>query len=907
MQNQTRLKVLLVDDKAKDVLRFRKILSQCRAFVCDLDCAASLQDAQTLIERACYDAYFFDLRLLQQNLQIAQQVRESNCRAPIVVLDNDEHLDNDYLDDDNSLDLDSAAQNVGADDFLVKNHFDAALLQRVLRTSIERRHFIEELQSAQTRSSLLISAANCAAAGIVVSDPQQPDNPIIYANPGFCQLTGYTRDEIVGRNCRFLAGPQTDAAARTQMRHDIDASRHYSGTLLNYRKDGTTFWNDLRVNPVFDSSGKLVHFVGVQTDVTQRVEAQAMRNRMAAIVESSPDAIYSRDFNGIVTSWNSGAAALFEYSNEEMIGQSVFQIVDAAYMDDLQSAQILIKSGHTLRDIESEGIRKSGARLHLSLSLAPIRDDSGEVIEIAVVARDVSERKRHEQQLHESNKRITDIWESINDGFFSLDSAGRFTYMNARAAAMLRSDARDVLGQNIWDVFPEAVTTQFYRQYQAVLATNQSVHFEEYHQPLGRWLEIHAYPTNEETAVYFRDVSERKAIQSAVENLNSKLQQRVQRLSALHQIDLAISGSFDLKITLGVLLSHLMQQLRVDAARVWLRPDSTEALESAVQMGFNADEKTSQWRHLGEGLAGQVAQHRQAVSATSSTRTSHAGTPHIPTSHLQTSSTRWNESEDVGALFDANDLPRGFHFYRGVPLLAKGRLLGVLEVLTREPFSPDDDWIEFLDVLASEATIAIDNSLLFSQLQRSNSELFLAYDTTIEGWSRALDLRDKETEGHSSRVTELTIELAQAADISDEELAHVRRGALLHDIGKMGIPDGILLKPGALTPEEWNVMKQHPLYAYQLLSPIDFLRRALDIPYCHHEKWDGSGYPRGLHGEQIPLSARLFAVVDVWDALTSDRPYRAAWTKERARAHIAEQSGTHFDPQVVEIFLQHIQ
>ena len=191
-----------------------------------------------------------------------------------------------------------------------------------------------------------------------------------------------------------------------------------------------------------------------------------------------------------------------------------------------------------------------------------------------------------------------------------------------------------------------------------------------------------------------------------------------------------------------------------------------------------------------------------------------------------------------------------------------------------------------------------------AKLREANAQLLNAYEATIEGLSHALDLRDRETEGHSQRVTEVTIKLAQALNISDEEIVHIRRGALLHDIGKIGVPDSILHKPDSLTPEEWAIMRKHPKFAYDMLSPIEYLRPALDIPYTHHEKWDGAGYPRGLKGEDIPLSARLFAVADVWDALTSDRPYRAAWTEERAFTYIREQSGKHFDPQVVDLFFK---
>jgi PAS domain S-box-containing protein len=192
----------------------------------------------------------------------------------------------------------------------------------------------------------------------------------------------------------------------------------------------------------------------------------------------------------------------------------------------------------------------------------------------------------------------------------------------------------------------------------------------------------------------------------------------------------------------------------------------------------------------------------------------------------------------------------------------------------------------------------------FAKVTRNDIELMRAYDATIEGWAHALDLRDKETEGHSRRVTEMTMRVAQAMRLDANELVHVRRGALLHDVGKLGIPDAILLKPGPLTEEEWRVMRRHPQHAYDWLSPIAFLHLALDIPYCHHEKWDGTGYPRGLKGQQIPLSARIFAAVDIWDALRSDRPYRARWPEARVLDHIRSLSGTHLDPLVVESFLR---
>ena len=194
-----------------------------------------------------------------------------------------------------------------------------------------------------------------------------------------------------------------------------------------------------------------------------------------------------------------------------------------------------------------------------------------------------------------------------------------------------------------------------------------------------------------------------------------------------------------------------------------------------------------------------------------------------------------------------------------------------------------------------------------AKLQEANTHLLAAYEATMEGWSHALDLRDRETDGHTQHVTELTVKLAKLLEMSDDEIVHIRRGALLHDMGKIGIPDSILQKPTALTDEEWTVMRKHPQSVYDMLSSVEYLRPALNIPYCHHEKWDGTGYPRGLKGQQIPLAARVFAVADVWDALTSDRPYRPAWTQEDALIFIREQSGSHFDPQVVDLFFRVIE
>ncbi len=374
--------------------------------------------------------------------------------------------------------------------------------------------------------------------------------------------------------------------------------------------------------------------------------------------------------------------------------------------------------------------------------------------------------------------------------------------------------------------------------------------------------------------------------------LHQQTEQHVQRLSALRTIDMAITASLDLRVTLSVLLDQVVSQMEVDAADVLLLDPHTHILAYASGRGFHTPLVAQTRLRLGEGYAGRAALEGRVV-----------GVPNVAVESLGEPA-GYLYLRDVVSPLTRRLAGEGFVAYFGAPLVTKGKVKGVLELFHRAPLTPRPEWLEFLETLAGQAAIAIDDAQLFSSLERSNAELRVAYDATIAGWSRALELRDQETEGHTQRVTDLTLRLAREMGLSEGELVHVRYGALLHDIGKMGIPDGILLKPGPLTEDEWIVMREHPTLAYTMLAPIAYLRRALDIPYCHHEKWDGTGYPRGLQGEAIPLAARLFAVVDVWDALRSDRPYRPAWPAEKVMEHIQSLSGTHLDPQVVEVFLR---
>jgi PAS domain S-box-containing protein len=354
---------------------------------------------------------------------------------------------------------------------------------------------------------------------------------------------------------------------------------------------------------------------------------------------------------------------------------------------------------------------------------------------------------------------------------------------------------------------------------------------------------------------------------------------QIEKLNALRNIDTAINFSMELKPVLNTILDQVTALLKVDAASIFLLKKDSQSLEFAAGKGFITSAFHRQFIPIGDDPAGRVVLTRQTTS--------------IP------------DLRQYPAFENKDGIAReGFLTAYIVPLIAKGLVKGVLQVFHRSLLEPDKVWLDYLETLAGQAAIAVDSSFTYEDLYHSNIEIIRAYEETIEGWSNALDLRDHETEGHTRRVTYLTLQLAETMGLNPSDFIHIQRGALLHDIGKMGIPDSILLKDGPLTEEERANMHKHPLYAFELLSPISYLRQAMEIPYCHHEKWDGSGYPRGLRGDMIPLEARIFSIVDVFDALLSNRPYRKGLELNEVLAFIEEQSGTQFDPEIVSVFLE---
>jgi PAS domain S-box-containing protein len=347
---------------------------------------------------------------------------------------------------------------------------------------------------------------------------------------------------------------------------------------------------------------------------------------------------------------------------------------------------------------------------------------------------------------------------------------------------------------------------------------------------------------------WLRDAQGRATVQfgaimdiSEYKRAQEKIQTELEKLNGLREIDGFITNRYPLEETLKAVAGQAVRNLHVEAAWVMLSPAPGEPKRVVASAG------------------------QQQVDPIS--------------------------SEQIPAMFSQ------------APVIVCGEVQGVVMVKNPESVPQDVEWIDYLFSLAGQAAVAIDNARLFDGLQRTNLELQKAYDTAISGWSKALELRDKETQGHTDRIVRMAQDLALRVGLSEEELVHFRRGVYLHDIGKMGIPDSILLKTGPLTPEEWTVMRRHPEFAREWLEGNAYLAPALVIPYYHHERWNGSGYPCGLKGESIPLEARIFAVVDVWDALTHDRPYRAAELPEKVRAYLVENAGVQFDPRIVKAFL----
>jgi PAS domain S-box-containing protein len=494
-----------------------------------------------------------------------------------------------------------------------------------------------------------------------------------------------------------------------------------------------------------------------------------------------------------------------------------------------------------------------------------------------VLASDITERERVRSQL----ERSAQVLDQVQSLVLVLNHEGDVIYANPAVSKLLGRSQSEILGQGWWRLSRTqgGEAEQERRALQKIILGSAPISAKPYERLITakdgqpRWIEWQDSLGPGQTLIGVgHDITERK-------QASEKIRRQLGQLQALSEIDRAILSSFDLKSNLKTIVDRVITHLDVDAATVMLLAPNLPTLTCVYEAGFKTIKLEGEQVRLGDGNAGRAAMQQDLV--------------YVPDLRLQVGN----------PLFTSALQGEDFISYYAVPLVAKGVTKGVLEVFQRRPFEGDVDWRNMLMVFGGQAAIAIDAITSFENVQRQNSNLILAYNLVLEGWARAADLRDHSRPGHSLRVADLAERIARELGIRGQELNDLRRGALLHDLGNFEVSDAILRKPGPLTDEEWSAVRRHPLAALEMLDSIISLQRSLDIPYAHHERWDGSGYPRGTHGDSIPQPARIVAVADAFDALTSDRPYRKAFSERDAIEQIKQESGSHFDPEVVEAFL----
>lgn len=714
------------------------------------------------------------------------------------------------------------------------------------------------------------------------------DGKFMDVNPAMVKMFGYSsREEMLEIDIK------KDLYFSPEERNSLflDTGQEKVDEFRMKRKDGSEIWVEDHGHYIHDENGNVIYHEGILRDITERKKAEDALKRSEAftksIVENEPECVKIVGADGILQYMNPAGLAMIEAESlEPLIGKSVYPIVaEKDRQAFIELTEKVLQGGQGTLRFEIIGLK--GTRRWLDTHAVPLYDEHGKITALLGLTRDITERMRAAEAVREAEEKYHSIFENSVEGIYQSSPEGRFYTVNPAFAGMMGYSTPQEMMLSITDIARQVyVETDRRKDFIKQLEEQGSITGFEYQMRRKDgsliWVSENArlVRNTDGSILYYEgfleDITARKQNEQRIDN-------QLRQLNALHAIDNAINSNFDLRTTLDVILREVIAQLHADATSVLLFNKESHTLDYTAGRGFLSKAIQHTKLNIGEGYAGRVILDRRMI--------------YIP-DLTKTENNRLTEALNIAG--------ENFAAYIGTPLIAKGQVVGVLEIFQRSPHTPKPDWFDFLSIIADQAAIAIDNAQLFENLQRSNFDLTLAYDATIEGWSRALDLRDHETEGHTRRVTNLTVKLARQMGIPDSDILHIRRGALLHDIGKMGIPDSILHKPDKLTREEWDIMRQHTNYAYQMLTPIKYLKPALDIPRHHHEKWDGTGYPDGLKGEQIPIAARIFAVVDVWDALTSDRSYRDAWTREKAIEYIRSESGKHFDPKVVEMFLTFI-
>lgn len=795
--------------------------------------------------------------------------------------------------------------------------FTHELQRRVKTRTQELERTLERLKASETRFR---EALEFLPIAISIIDDQ---GSILEVNRKFTEQYGYgTGDFATIMDWALMAYPDPAYRKEAIKQWRLDAIKVAKGQATAPAREysiADKYGNMHDVEAVMRPVGNL--WLVAFTDVTERRRAEktlrAAETKYHALIENAPEVIYLDEAN------ESSSNVYVSAGIEKLTGYTIADFArdpnlwhKLVHPEDYQTAARSIEKTllHGGAAEEYRLVRRDGAVIWVRDTSTAVRDDKGAIAFVQGFISDITDRKQIEEKLLESERRYRALFEDSPIPLIEEDLSELKTYVdelkesgvedlrayfkeNPRAVkkcvgmvrvvdlnksalewhhagskAHIQGSLGDLLNPDWYDSFVEEMLALVEHSSHYEVAISR---LDRNGNPLYIIITGAVIPGYEETweraLVSIVDITSRK---QAEENLAKQLE----LVRGLRAIDQALITNIDFAENLNILLREILAQLRVDAASISLFKN--DALQFAAGQGFRADAQTFAALNEGSGLAKRVARELDNVHVRDLQEMAYSSVP-----------ARVLKEE-------------GFVAYYGVPLVAKEKLLGILEIFHRSPLNKNENWLSFLDMLAGQAAITINSVTLFNALQFTNAELQQAYDATLEGWSRALDLRDEETEGHTRRVTELTLRLAEKFGFTADELVHVKRGSLLHDIGKMGIPDAILLKPASLTEDEWVIMRKHATYAYELLAPIKYLQPALDIPYYHHERWDGSGYPKGLKAEKIPLSARIFSVVDVWDALASDRPYRGAWEPDKIKDYLRENTGTKFDPRVVAVFLK---
>jgi PAS domain S-box-containing protein len=595
------------------------------------------------------------------------------------------------------------------------------------------------------------------------------------------------------------------------------------------------------------------------------------------LIESLPQNIYAKDLNGRFIFANQNYCSTQSKKLEEIVGKTDMELHPPFMAEKYQKDdRWVIETGQTI-EMEEEHQPLNQEKTYVQVIKAPLYDAKRQIAGTLGIFWDITGRKRMEEALVAERNLLRTLIDNLPDRIYVKDLQGRKTLANiADSQVSGGRNSGDVIGKQDSAMYPPELAAQYAADDRSVLdlgipiVNREEPGLDENGKPA--WILSTKVPLRNGQGNITgmvgigRDITERKQ----------------------HELE-------------SVVIASVSSALRLAATRTDMLPiilDQVSLLVGTSQASLILFDDTTNCYIIEEAHGDWAdSQHTRLLL------------PEPILKHMITEGQPYlcEDTDQDRFLCETFSMHRS-QMIVAIPLIANQQTIGILCV-GRYKDDPSNHMfnegeVRQLSAIADIAANAINRTNLYEESQRVAIDLMHAYDSTLEGWAHALELRDQETEGHTRRVAHTTVELAQALGFDQGILEQVRRGALLHDIGKMGIPDSVLLKPGTLNEREWEIMRRHPEYAHDLLTPIEYLRPALDIPYCHHEKWDGTGYPRGLKGNEIPLMARIFAIVDVWDALTSDRPYRKAWSEEKALEYIREQSGIHFDPQVAAAFLK---